>query len=661
MAGRLTTPKQGGLGALPEGDEEPFISDDDDDTYLQSLTAGQGKFARLLSRGPKGQPSGGHMRDSGEITDINTKDMSVDQALDFGIRAKPPPPPEIDDECLILAEHYRFDLAMAEEKLEEAKKRESKLLEELTHCHSSLKQCTMDTERLKAAQEKELHAAAKTAEDDRKCLMNVIVSLQTTQESVKQVTAHSTVPKTSTPVHRSTGAPPQFTLTKHKITEGTSPTQEARHHLSLSHDGPAADPAADTIPLPRTVSLAPVETVAPGGLHVPLSAAVETEATAQPSIREREDIIATSVLEGQRALLDSLTPLLQKCAPPPPPAPAVTLEKPEIFTGRPEESWTSWRAEFERYLDFSEIPMESRQAAMILTGRLKGEAKEVYNGLVRPIQDNCAASLAALEGQFGGEAEHEKGHALLASVRLEAVDTADSFLRRFTAAFRRANPGVVFDINAPNYSWVNEFVGSLGEEDAVYHVEGQSPRCVRDATRALNGFIRAQKTKIRHVTEMHKMVKRKVSGMPICELYEDMIPNSALAAAAKMAAPQNRENSSPAPHNAIQGPAKDTQAVPARRQLTDAQRQAAMERIAKWKEIYYLPYFGQGGCWICGEKGHPLVKCPQKEASARRKQQMDAQAAATATLPPPMNLENLDHDGSDESNPLPPQNLITLA
>ena len=95
----------------------------------------------------------------------------------------------------------------------------------------------------------------------------------------------------------------------------------------------------------------------------------------------------------------------------------------------------------------------------------------------------------------------------------------------------------------------------------MYHVEGQSPRCVRDATRALNGFIRAQKTKIRHVTEMHKMVKRKVSGTPICELYEDMIPNSALAAAAKVAVAPNRENSSPAPHNANQGPAKDAQAM----------------------------------------------------------------------------------------------------
>ena len=239
------------------------------------------------------------------------------------------------------------------------------------------------------------------------------------------------------------------------------------------------------------------------------------------------------------------------------------------------------------------------------------------------------ASLEALEGQFGGEAEHEKGHALLASVHLEATDTADSFLRRFTSAFRRANPGVVFDINAPNYSWVNEFVGSLGEEDAVYHVEGQSPRCVRDATRALNGFIRAQKTKVRNINEMHKRVKRRVSGTQICELYEDMIPNSALAAAAKM------DNGSPAPQTANQGPTQDTQGTPARRQLTDAQRQAAMERIAKWKQIYYLPYFGQGGCWICGEKGHPLVKCPQKEASARRKQQLDAQAAMSVPLPPP--------------------------
>ena len=655
MAGKdLTTPWRG-LGALPETEEEGFISDDNEDTYLQSLTAGQGNFARLLAQ------AGGLKRpakasDSGDVTDTIERDMSVDPTMNLGVRAKPPPQPTMDDDNLVVAEAYRFDLEMAEERLEEAKKREDKLTAELANCHEVLKQSTMATERLKAAQEKELRDAQKEAEDQRRRLMSLIMSLQLPQTSGKETTARSTVPKTSTPVQRSTGAPPQFTLPKQPTADATRVMAATRHHLSLSHDGTAADPAADTIPLHRTVSRAPAETAAPGGLHVPLSAAADGGAAALGLTETREDMVSRAVLEGQRALLEGITPLLERTMPPPPPTPAVALEKPEIFTGRPEDSWTSWRAEFERYLDFSDVPMNSRQAAMILTGRLKGEAKEVYNGLIRSKQDNCLASLEALEGQFGGEAEHEKGHALLASVHLEATDTADSFLRRFTSAFRRANPGVLFDINAPNYSWVNEFVGSLGEEDAVYHVEGQSPRCVRDATRALNGFIRAQKTKVRNINEMHKMVKRKVSGTPICELYEDMIPNSALAAVAKM------DNKSPTTQGAAQGPTQDTQGTPARRQLTEAQRQAAMERIAKWKQIYYLPYFGQGGCWICGEKGHPLVKCPQKEASARRKQQMDAQAAMSASLPPPPpNLDALDHDGGNESNPLPPQNLISLA
>ena len=56
------------------------------------------------------------------------------------------------------------------------------------------------------------------------------------------------------------------------------------------------------------------------------------------------------------------------------------------------------------------------------------------------------------------------------------------------------------------------------------------------------------------------------------------------------------------------------------------------KRIATWKATYDMPHYGERGvCWICGKKGHGVLKCDGKDAAKARLAAVKKPATVPAT------------------------------
>ena len=433
-------------------------------------------------------------------------------------------------------------------------------------------------------------------------LLEPIASTPTPDTVVKQ-----TVPKT-------VPGPQRVPLTP--ITEMDTPVSSlarpSRGRLVLSHDGPPADSCATTVRYeaahadyayaPETVKeTMPMTHVSRRDETTPKSAMTREPA---PVPRDRQfSADAMTFMEEMGALLSRSSH-------------TGDIDKPIHFHGRPNETWSTWRAVFERYLRFRHMDAHSHAAAVLLAGRLDGEALEAYNNLPRAIQDSCWDSLTALEGVFGGKKEQLRGREQLAAMRLEPDDTADAFLHRFTIAYRRAHPNICFDIDTPNSTWVDDFVSTIRRHKVISHVAYFTPNTVRDAARALEGWITSQRKQL-DTLKFAREAARCTDSLDLDPMYHAMIPQQAVTAAAQVTNTppkhQQKQNSKESPKP---GPPAANTAPPGRRDLTDEQRARALARIEGWRKTYNCKFYPQSGvCWICGGADHPLVKCPQKEAN----------------------------------------------
>ena len=172
-------------------------------------------------------------------------------------------------------------------------------------------------------------------------------------------------------------------------------------------------------------------------------------------------------------------------------------------------------------------------------------------------------------------------------MRLEPDDNADTFLHRFTRAYRKANPDSRFNIDAVNSTWVDDFVLTTRRHRVISHLSYFTPSTVRDAARALEGYITAQRRKLDTLTVAREAAQCS-DMLDLDPMYQTLVPRQAATAAAQVTKPAQKQpqkqkskpgpSSGPPPNNGpptnsepptASGPPLNSGSAPAKRELTD--------------------------------------------------------------------------------------------
>ena len=146
------------------------------------------------------------------------------------------------------------------------------------------------------------------------------------------------------------------------------------------------------------------------------------------------------------------------------------FRRPDPFRGDEGESWSAWRTNFVRKLNFANISDDFERAALF-SDSLGGIALRFYNNnLSLHEQSSWEFCSKKFGDRFGTTTENLVGRQELHNMQLQKNESARAFCQRFLEAWSKAYPKTKADTSSTETYILDKFIAAIGDEQAILYV-----------------------------------------------------------------------------------------------------------------------------------------------------------------------------------------------